>query len=71
MMLDRIIKEFYRRNPIKRTHGTVIGAFKIGAGIKAVTIMEFIVILTAAAFGFAVMSRSIRICRLMPHSKLR
>lgn len=64
--------------PVERSHGEIVILslsdsqllLKISKGIKGVAGIEFLVVLSMAAFNFTVVPRGIRPNQLMPNAKL-
>ena len=64
------------RVPVERPHGEIVILplpdsqllLKICEGIKGVTGIEFLIVLSMAAFNFTVVPRGIRLNQLMPNA---
>ena len=76
MLYSVEVKEFKRREPGEWTHGEVIAGSlpgselpgKIGERKETMAVIEAFLILTVAAFYFAVMTGCIRTDQLMPNA---
>lgn len=78
ILYTKVRKKFNGRKPTKRTHRAFIRAaemvfqllVKVITGIKLVAGIEFVVIFTVTAFDLPLVSRGIRLNKLMSYTEL-